>query len=98
MSMAALLDSFRFPGSGKDTFVYADGGGNDTVTDYAAGDDTLYVSGGSISKTVLVNSNDVKFTIGSGTVTLSGAAGSVVSLKDSRGSYTVSKTKITLNT
>ncbi len=85
-------------GAGKDTFVYADGGGKDTVADYMAGDDTLYISSGSISKTALANSNkDVVFTVGKGQVTLAGGAGKTISLKDSRGSYTMSKTKITLD-
>ncbi len=84
-------------GADKDTFVYASGGGADTVTDYTAGSDTLYVSSGSISKTESANSsNDLKFTIGKGSVTLKNAADKTVSLKDSRGSYTASKTEIKL--
>jgi Ca2+-binding RTX toxin-like protein len=84
-------------GAGKDTFVYANGGGSDKITDYAAGYDTLQISSGSISKTALANSNkDLVFTIGSGNVILSEAAEKTISLKDSRGSYTVSNTAITL--
>ena len=84
-------------GAGSDTFVYADGGGTDTITDYTAGQDTLQISGGSIGKTALANSNkDLVFTVGSGTVTLTDAATKAVSLKDSRGSYTASNTAITL--
>ena len=84
-------------GAGSDTFVYANGGGTDTITDYTAGQDTLQISGGSIGKTALANSNkDLLFTVGSGTVTLTDAATKAVSLKDSRGSYTASNTAITL--
>ena len=84
-------------GKGKDTFVYANGDGKDTITDYTAGQDTLKISSGSIGKTALANSNkDVVFTVGSGTVTLTGAATKTISLKDSRGSYTASNTAITL--
>ena len=84
-------------GAGKDTFVYASGGGSDKITDYAAGYDTLQISSGSISKTALANSSkDLVFTVGTGKVTLSNAAAKTVSLKDSRGSYTASKTAITL--
>jgi Ca2+-binding RTX toxin-like protein len=61
------------------------------------GQDTPKISGGSIGKTALANSNkDLVFTVGSGTVTLTGAAAKAISLKDSRGSYTASNTEITL--
>ena len=84
-------------GKGKDTFVYAKGDGKDTITDYAASNDTLRISSGSISKTALVNSSkDLRFTVGSGTVTLKNAANKTISLKDSRGTYTASKTEIVL--
>ena len=84
-------------GTGRDTFVYANGDGKDTITDYTAGQDTLQISSGAIGKTVLANSNkDLVFTVGSGTVTLTGAAAKAISLKDSRGSYTASNTAITL--
>ena len=84
-------------GSGKDTFVYANGGGSDKITDYTAGYDTLQISSGSISKTTLANSSkDLVFTVGTGKVTLINAAAKTISLKDSRGSYTASKTAITL--
>lgn len=85
-------------GAGKDTFVYANGEGSDTIKDYAAGQDTLYISSGSISKTALANSNkDLVITVGSGKVTLTNAAGKAISLKDSRGNYTASNTAITLD-
>ena len=84
-------------GTGRDTFVYANGDGKDTITDYTAGQDTLQISSGAIGKTALANSNkDLVFTVGSGTVTLTGAAAKAISLKDSRGSYTASNTAITL--
>lgn len=84
-------------GAGKDTFVYTNGGGSDKITDYAPGYDTLQISSGSISKTTLANSSkDLVFTVGTGKVTLINAAAKTISLKDSRGSYTASKTAITL--
>ena len=84
-------------GAGKDTFVYANGQGKDIITDYAAGQDTLQITSGSISKTALANSNkDVVFTVGSGSITLNNASTNAISLKDSRGSYTVSNTAIIL--
>ena len=84
-------------GAGKDTFVYANGQGKDTVSDYVAGQDTLQISSGSISKAALANSNkDLVFTVGSGSITLKNAAAKAISLKDSRGNYTASNTAITL--
>ena len=84
-------------GDGKDKFVYANGEGSDVIKDYTAAQDMLQISNGSISKTLLANSNkDLVFTVGSGKVTLSNAAAKTVSLKDSRGSYTASNTVITL--
>ena len=84
-------------GAGKDTFVYASGGGSDKITDYAAGYDTLQITSGSISKTTLANSSkDMVITVGTGKVTLKNAAGKTISMKDNRGSYTMSKSAITL--
>ena len=84
-------------GAGKDVFKYANGQGKDTITDYAAGQDTLQISSGAISKATLANSNkDVVFTVGTGSITLQNAATKTISLKDSNGSYTASDTVITL--
>ena len=82
-------------GAGKDTFVYANGQGKDTISDYTAGQDTLQISSGAISKTALSN-KDLVFTVGSGSITLKNAATEAISLKDSRGDYTASGTAITL--
>ena len=58
-------------GAGNDVFVYE--GGNDVITDYAAGQDTIKVSG-TISK-VSYNGKNVIFTIGSGSLTVNNAKG-----------------------
>ena len=89
-------DDILTGGTGKDTFVYYTGYGNDTITDYTAGKDVIQIASGNISKTEVVNGTDVKFTIGSGSMTLTGGAGEAISIKDSRGSYTASKTAIVL--
>ena len=84
-------------GAGKDTFIYYTGYGNETITDYTADDDKIKLVTGSISKTELVNNGtDVKFTIGDGSITVQNGAGKTISLQDSRGSYTVSTSKIVL--
>ena len=76
------------------TVIYS--GGNLTVTDYTAGD-IIKITSGSISKTELTtNGADVKFTVGSGSVLVKNGKGKVISLEDSRGSYTVSDTRIAL--
>ncbi len=83
-------------GAGNDTFVFAKSTGKDVVTDYnKSGTDTLYISSGSISKVAVSGSNMV-FTVGSGTITLNGAAAKTITVKDSRGSYTLNKTTLAL--
>lgn len=82
-------------GVGKDTFAYANGEGKDIINDYKAGQDTLYISSGAISKTSLSGKNII-FTVGKGSVTLKNAATQTISLRDSRGSYTMSKTALAL--
>ena len=83
--------------AGKDIFVFAANTGKDIVTDYMEKQDTLYISSGSISKVALANSNkDMVFTVGSGTVTLNGAAAKTITVKDSRGTYAMSKLTLTL--
>lgn len=82
---------------GKDTFFYANGGGKDTITDYQAGEDKLQITSGSISKTAVAkNKKDLVFTVGKGTITLKNAAGKKISMKDTRGTYTMNNKLITL--
>lgn len=84
-------------GAGKDTFAYANGTGKDTVSDFAAGE-MLYVTSGTISKTMLANKNkDLVFTVGKGNVTLKNAAAKSIALKDSRGNYSMSKSSLSLS-
>ena len=84
-------------GAGADTFVqYATGYGHNRITDYVAGEDTIKLATGSVSKTELVNGTDVKFTIGDGSMTVANGTGKAISLEDSRGSYTVSNTVVKL--
>ena len=76
-------------GAGKDTFVHYQTHGNTTVTDYTAGEDVIQIASGSISKTEVVDGTDVKFTIGSGSVTVQNGVGKAISRVDGTGSYTV---------
>ena len=84
-------------GQWKDVFIYDKTGINATISEYVAGQDTINMGNNSISQTELVNNGtDVKFTVGSGSVTVANGAGQTISLKDSRGSYTASNDSITL--
>ena len=76
-------------GSGRDVFVYANGEGNDIITDYTASD-KIQVDG-TISNTSY-SGNDVIFTIGSGTLTVKNAKGTNISVTDSSGTQTYSRT------
>lgn len=82
-------------GADNDVFTYANGEGKDTITDYTAGQDTLYITSNAISKTALSGKN-VVFTVGKGSVTLSNAKGKTVSLKDNRGGFTLASSAIAL--
>ncbi len=66
-------------GAGNDVFVYE--GGKDIITDYAAGQDTIKVSG-TISK-VSYSGKNVIFTIGSGSLTVNNAKGKEISVINS---------------
>ena len=85
-----------YGGSGNDTFVMSQRG-SARINDYKTGEDTLTVTGGTVTSTILSGNHNIIFKSGSGTVILKNAAGKTVSLIDSRGSYTVSKTEIKLD-
>ena len=77
-------------GAGRDTFVHYGGYGDETITDYTEGEDKIQLVSCSIGKTEVLNGGkDVKYTIGSGSLTLTNGAGKAVSVVDNSGSYTV---------
>ena len=57
-------------GAGNDVFIYKSGQGNDIVTDYSTSDKVSITGGKYIRSTV---GNDVKFTVGTGSILLKGA-------------------------
>lgn len=67
-------------GDGKDIFVYGSGDGKDVITDYAASD-TIKLSNGTITATDY-KSNDVVFTVGSGTLTVKNGKGKAITITD----------------
>ena len=77
-------------GAGKDVFYYSTGDGNDVITDYTAGQDTIKLGKGSISKTSY-SGNDVIFTVGSGKITVKNGKGKRITIEEANGD-TSSKT------
>ncbi len=87
-----------YGGAGSDVFVYRDGDGVDTVYDFEAARDALYIAKGALKSTAVAsNKKDLVFSVGKGKVTLKGAAGSkTITLKNaSGGAYTMTKTALT---
>lgn len=72
-------------GAGNDVFRYANGDGNDVITDYAAGD-TIYIDGAN-SVSGALRGKDVTFKIGSGSIKLQKAKGIEVVLEYSNGTF-----------
>ncbi|MBR4152723.1 MAG: hypothetical protein IKT98_07155 [Selenomonadaceae bacterium] len=54
-------------GDGADVFVYESGDGTDTIFDYAAGEDKIFLKSGSIDK-VMMSGSTAKFKIGAGAI------------------------------
>jgi len=65
-------------GAGNDTFVYATGDGNDTITDYRAGD-VIKITKGAVSSYSLYN-NDGILKVGNNTITLKNVGSSAVTV------------------
>ena len=76
-------------GNGKDFFIYANGDGNDIITDYTSGEDVISITGAAISKVATVkNTDNLLLTVGKGTISLLGAKGSPVTIIDKDGNKT----------
>lgn len=72
-------------GNGTDIFVYS--GGNDTITDYAAGQDKIKLDGVKISS-ASVSGNNVILTTPKGKITLQNVKGKNITVIDSNGKET----------
>ena len=88
-------------GIGKDVFVYAAGDGNDVITDYTAGQDSIKLTSGKITASSISGSNLI-LTVGSdsnsslGTIKVKNGKGKIITVVDSSGNstskiYTTSK-------
>ena len=80
--------------AGKDTFVFGKTA-KGVIKDYTTGKDKLQVTGGTLTGAKILGKNLI-LKAGKSSVTVTNAAGKTISLKDTRGSYTASKTKIKL--
>ena len=74
-------------GAGKDVFVYASGDGNDTITDYTAGQDKIKIKSGTISSCSFSGKN-VIFNIGSGSITVKNGKGKKITIIDANNKTT----------
>ena len=72
-------------GNGKDVFAYE--GGNDVITDYAAGQDTIKLTIGQITKTSYSGQN-VIFSVGSGTITVQNGKDKKIAITDANNKTT----------
>ena len=78
---------------GKNIFVYADGDGNDVITNYAATDIISITSGTATPKNS--GKSDVVFTVGTGTITIKDGKDKIITYIDKDGEKTFPKTYTT---
>lgn len=82
--IGALGDDILKGGDGRDIFIYTAGSGNDTISDYKTGQDTIKIAGGTISNSTIKGSN-VIWTIGNGTLTIKNSKGKNIIIEDESG-------------
>ena len=75
-------------GAGEDKFIYT--AGKDVIANYSA-DDAIEITKGKVTKTAY-KGNDVIFSVGSGSITVKDGAGKNISITDSSGTQTYSRT------
>ena len=75
-------------GDGADVFVYAANSGNDVITDYTAGQDSIKISSGSISG-YSVSGDDLILNIGTGSLKIQGGSNDAITIKDSKNKISV---------
>ena len=77
-------DDILTGGEGNDTFIYTNGGGKDTITDYSEGE-VLRITNAAVKKVVAGSKKaptDVVFTVGKGTITLKNAVGKKIKITE----------------
>ena len=79
-----------YGGNGKDTFIYADGDGADTIYNYESGKDILKLLSGKVTKTT-VSGSDVVFTVNKGSIRVKNGVLKNIVLVDAQGKKTTKK-------
>ena len=96
ITIAAGSSNVIYGNAGNDVFMIGKNStGKATIKDYKSGQDILQVAGQTVTKMKL-SDKDVIVVAGKSSVTLAKSIGKVISMKDSRGSYTISNTAIKL--
>lgn len=83
-------DYVKFGNHGN-TFLYANGDGDDVIADFTVGNDKLKVTSGTVTS-VTTDGDDAVVTVGKGTITLKGKAGSSIIIYDKNNNVTTYKT------
>ena len=78
-------------GDGADVFVYNNGDGNDTITDYAE-EDRIQIAG-TVSKVDTAKNGNVVLTVGKGKITIKDASDVAVTYEDDTGEHTIGENK-----
>ena len=74
-------------GNGNDVFIYASGQGNDVITDYKAGEDTIKITGKKITN-ASVSGSDVILKVGTGSIKIKNGKGKTLSIYNNSNSIT----------
>ena len=74
-------------GAGKDIFYYKDGDGNDTITDYKAGEDKIQIASGTV--TASMSGKKAIFKVGKGKITVNNGKDKNITIIDSNGNEKV---------
>ena len=72
-------------GDGSDIFLYKNGEGNDTISDYESGVDTIMVLNGRVDAGIADSSGNVTFAVGDGQIVVTGGASQDIEITDKYG-------------
>ena len=78
-------DDTLWGGDGSDIFLYKNGEGNDIISDYESGVDTIMVLNGKVEAGIADSSGDVTFAVGKGQIVVLGGASQDISITDKYG-------------
>ena len=74
-------------GKGKDVFVYASGGGDDTITDYTEFQDVIKLTKGKV-KSEVFDGDDIILNVGTGSITVKNGKNKTIKIIDKSGTST----------